>query len=80
MELASCGQSVVLELSRYIPRESTQKTELKVDLRAVALLDQEEARSEEFSVVARSALLTNVYVWRVMSNRVLEDFGVEQTL
>lgn len=54
----------MLELSRYIPRESTQNTELKVDLRAVALVDQAEAREEELSVVARSALLTNVYVFK----------------
>lgn len=70
----------MLELSRYMPRESTQKTELKVDFRAVALLDQEEARSEEFSIVARSALLTNVYVRGVMSKKVLKHFGLEQTL
>lgn len=38
-EFASCGQSVVVSLSRYIPSESTQKTSLNDDLTVVALAE-----------------------------------------
>lgn len=41
MELASWGQSSVVELSRYNPALGSQKTSLNLDLRAVALADQD---------------------------------------
>lgn len=61
MEFASCGQSIVLELSRYIPRESTQKTELKVDFSEVAFVAQEDAKEVALRAVARSTLSVKVY-------------------
>lgn len=38
-ELASCGQSVVVSLSRYMPSSSTQKTSLNFVFREVAFAD-----------------------------------------
>lgn len=57
IEFASCGHSVVVSLSRYMPTLASQNTSLNLALRALALAAHASARVEAFRYVANSALL-----------------------
>lgn len=61
-ELASCGQSVVVSLSRYIPRLSAQKTSLNFILREVACEDHAFLIVVALIYFARSALFVSTLV------------------
>lgn len=54
IEFASCGQSVVEELSRYIPAEGSQNTSLKRAFSVEPLDVQLAARDDWFTADARS--------------------------
>ena len=58
-ELPSCAQSVVVSLSRYIPRSASQNASLNTALSADAFAAYSEASSASFSQVASSAPLVS---------------------
>lgn len=60
IELASCGQSVVVSLSRYIPVEGNQNTSLKRVFRDDALDDQFATRVGSLTAEARSVAVIKV--------------------
>ncbi len=59
IELASCGQSVVVSLSLYIPVVGSQKTSLYFAFSAVAFAAHAEASAVSFMWEARSAAVTS---------------------
>ena len=59
IEFASCGQSVVVSLSRYIPALGSQKTSLNRCFRAVAFVAQADESEVSFTCEARSEAVTN---------------------
>ena len=62
IEFASWGQSVVVSLSRNIPRDGSQKTSLKRDFKEVAFAAHVEESEESFTAVAKSTLFVRTYV------------------
>ena len=63
-ELPSCGQSVVVALSRYMPRSSDQKTSLNFVFNAVAFVAQASPRLVSLMKFARSTLFVKTLAQR----------------
>ena len=64
IEFASCGQSVVVSLSRYMPADGSQNASLKRVFNESALADQLDVRMESLTAEARSVPVVRTFRYR----------------